>query len=729
MPSINYELNPRQLEAVQYTSGPLLILAGPGSGKTRVIAHRVAYIVEELGISPYRIMAVTFTNRAAREMKERVEALLGRAAESMTIGTFHSICARILRVDGEKIGIDRDFVIYDGDDQITLIKRCIQELGIDPKRTSAGAVLGAISNAKSQLITAERFLSDFNHSYFDEIVYRCYRRYTDMLQESKALDFDDLIMKTTELFHDLPDVLEKYQSRYQHLLVDEFQDTNLSQYVYARQIAGMHRNICVVGDPDQSIYSWRSADIRNILEFEKDFPDTKTVYLEQNYRSSKTILDAANKVIAANKKRKEKNLWTENEIGTPVVIKEAYDQDEEARFVCNELMRLEREAGTKLGDCAVMYRTNAQSRALEETMVYQGIPYRLVGATRFYERREVKDTIAYLRLIANPFDSVSLGRVINVPARGISQQTLDELTRWSKSLSVPLYTAMQLLAYETPTSSEKGLDDKRHRFQPRAVKAITSFLDILDSLIEEYQNNLPLNELFDRVLEKTGYREYISIQDDGEERLENILELRTVMENNTGLNLPALLESIALVSDIDNYDTKSNAVTLITLHAAKGLEFSVVFIVGMEEGLLPHIRSFDDPEQMEEERRLCYVGMTRAKKRLYLLRAFRRSTGMSRGPTVASRFLKDLPKELIISGAPAATPTYTPTPVEPKTETVVSPAYRPGEHVVHTHFGEGIVVSCEPDHGDQTVTVAFKGPAGIKKLLLSYAPLTRPNSE
>ena len=717
-----------QLEAVQHAGGPLLILAGPGSGKTRVIAHRIAYIVEELGISPYQIMAVTFTNKAAKEMKERAEALLGRAAEGMTIGTFHSICARLLRADGEQIGVDRNFVIYDGDDQISLIKRCIQELGIDPKRTSAGAVLGAISKAKSQLVTPERFLSDFNHSYFDEIVYRCYRRYTDMLQESKALDFDDLIMKTTELFHDLPDVLEKYQSRYQHLLIDEFQDTNLAQYVYARQLAGMHRNICVVGDPDQSIYSWRAADIRNILEFEKDFPDTKTVYLEQNYRSSKTILDAANKVITSNKRRKEKNLWTENEIGAPVVIKETYDQDEEARFVCSELMRLERHDGLVLGDCAVMYRTNAQSRALEEAMVFHGIPYRLVGATRFYERREIKDTIAYLRLIANPFDSVSLGRVINVPARGISQQSLDELTRWAKSLGVPIYTAMQLLAYETTAVSEKGFDEKRHRFQPRAIRAISSFLDILDGLIEEYQNNLPLDELFDRVLDRTGYREYVLAQDDGEERMENITELRTVMENNTVLGLPALLESMALVSEVDNYDVKSNAVTLITLHAAKGLEFSVVFMVGMEEGLLPHIRSFDSPEQMEEERRLCYVGMTRAKKRLYLLRAFRRNAGMSRGPTVASRFLKDLPKELVISGTRPVTPAYVPTPAEPQVEVAVSPAYLPGEHVVHSHFGEGIVVSCEPDRGDQTITVAFKGPAGIKKLLLSYAPLTRPSS-
>ncbi|MSQ14871.1 MAG: AAA family ATPase [Dehalococcoidia bacterium] len=727
------QLNPAQQEAVRHTDGPLLILAGPGSGKTRVIAHRVAYLVEELGISPYRIMAVTFTNKAAREMKDRVEELLGQAAEGMTIGTFHSICARILRLDGDRIGIDKSFVIYDGDDQRSLIKRSIQELGIDPRRTSPGAVLGAISNAKSQLITSERYLADHNHSYFDEIVYRCYSRYTDLLRESKALDFDDLIMKTDELFRDVPDVLEKYRSRYLHLLIDEFQDTNHAQYVYARQLAGIHNNICVVGDPDQSIYSWRSADIRNILDFEHDFPDAKVVYLEQNYRSSKTILEAANKVITANKRRKDRKLWTENEAGAPLVIKEAFDQDEEARFVCTELLRLERAEGIRLGDCAVMYRTNAQSRALEETMVRQGMPYRLVGATRFYERREVKDIIAFLRLIANPFDSVSLTRVINVPARGISQRTVDELILWSKSQGIPAYTAMQLVAYG-PTSPEKELNKLPQPLQPRAAKAVTSFLDLLDSLIEGHQRNLPLDEIFDALLEKTGYMEYTLSQDDGEERKENIMELRTVMENNTGLDLSALLESIALISDIDNYDSKSNAVTLITLHAAKGLEFAAVFMVGMEEGLLPHIRSFDDPEQMEEERRLCYVGMTRAKKRLYLIRAFHRNTGVNRGGlTTESRFLKNIPRDLTGPGASIARAAYVSPAVGPtavsREEAGVLPAYVAGEHVVHSHFGEGIVVSCEPDHGDQTITVAFKGAFGIKKLLLSYAPLKRLGEE
>ena len=701
-------LNEAQKEAVESINGPVLILAGPGSGKTRVIAHRVAYLIKVWGISPYHILAVTFTNKAAREMKERLYQLLGSSVDDLTLGTFHATCARILRRDGAHIGLDSRFVIYDDDDQMALVKRSLQEMDLDPKRYLPRVLLSAISSAKSRLIAPGDYVTG---SYFDEVVQRVYQRYQDLLGESKAVDFDDLLMKAVHLFRQHPEVLSRYQQRYYHVLIDEFQDTNVAQYALARQLAGGHRNICVVGDPDQSIYSWRFADMRNIMSFERDYPDARVVYLEQNYRSTKTILEVAQHVISANSQRKEKGLWTENEPGVPIVIAEAFTEQEEAQSVVLEVDKLTSQGPLRRGDCAVMYRTNAQSRVIEEAFIRYGMPYRLVGGTRFYERREVRDVIAYLRLVHNPYDSVSLLRVINVPPRGIGRRTIEELSQWAKGSSLPVYAALQTLADE----------DERSPFSSRSARALTGFLAMLNELIEK-SRELNIVELFDAVVERSGYKAYVLDRDDGEDRWDNVLELRTVANDYRHLapdeSLSTFLEGVALVSDVDSYDEKMDAVTLITLHAAKGLEFPVVFIVGAEEGLLPHHRSFDDAAQMEEERRLCYVGITRAKERLYLMRAFRRSLMGSSGPTLPSRFLMDIPTHLAASaeGHRAAEEIVKPT------LTTKAPL-NAGDRVHHTMFGEGIVVKCVAVKDDQEVTVAFKGEAGVKRLLLSLAPL------
>ncbi len=731
-------LNPPQQEAVQTTEGPLLILAGPGSGKTRVIAHRIAYLVAERGVDPYRMLAVTFTNKAAREMRDRVYGLIGERTRALTLGTFHAVCARILRIDGERAGIARGFVIYDDADQMTVMRRVLSDMGIDPKRYQPRAVLAAISKAKSELTTPESY-QKMVASYFEEIVSRAYERYEAALEANSALDFDDLLLKAALLFRQNEDVLRKYQERYLHVLIDEFQDTNVAQYVLARQLAGLHRNICVVGDPDQSIYSWRSADLRNILNFERDYPDARVVYLEQNYRSTQNILDSAHSVISVNQQRKEKKLWTEKGPGLPIVAYEAYDEEDEAEFVAGETQSLVRSGDYHYGDIAVMYRTNAQSRPLEEVFVRESLRYRLVGGTRFYERREVKDIIAYLRLIHNPFDSLSLLRVINVPARGIGQRTLEELQRWSSEMGIPAYSAVQLVAEQESSDDDAG--QRRHSFGSRTVKALLAFLELLNDLITEAPS-LTVSDLLTRLLESIDYRQYLLAEfEDGEDRWDNVEELRNVAAEYDELapeaSLPTFLEEAALMTDTDDYDEKVDAVTLITLHAAKGLEFPVVFIVGLEEGLLPHIRSFDEPSQMEEERRLAYVGITRAKERLYLVRAFRRHHMGMATHNPSSRFLKDIPQELVAlpesSRQQAVAPRThirafhrsTSPDGEPLPPLPPLPAFAPGDHVRHARFGEGIVVSCEIEGADQKVTVAFRGEAGIKKLLLSYAPLEK----
>jgi len=712
-------LNPAQREAVEAIKGPVLILAGPGSGKTRVITHRIAYLIKSCGVSPHNIMAVTFTNKAAREMRERLEQLLGQAVEALTLGTFHAICARILRREGKAIGIDSSFVIYDEEDQLSLTKQALEELNLDPKQYAPRTLHSAISAAKSRLVGPKDYAQRVS-SYFEEIVHRIYQRYQQLLSQGRAVDFDDLLMKTVQLFQDHPQILSRYQSKYVHILVDEFQDTNIVQYMLMKHLAGKYRNLCVVGDPDQSIYSWRFADLRNILSFEKDYSEAKVVLLEQNYRSTKTILEVASGIISANLQRKPKKLWTENEDGSSATVIESYNAEEEAQSVVNEIEKLVGQEQISLKDCAVMYRVNAQSRALEESFLRYGVPYRLVGGTRFYQRREVKDIIAYLRLIHNPQDNVSLVRIINVPVRGIGQRTLSQLQSWAKAHDSSLFEASKQVA------NEKILPQ-------RIAQALAGFDAIMTEFIAQ-SRELSLSSLLDKILEHTRYREYLLSKEDGEDRWENVMELKNVASEYDEIDpeeaLAALLEKVSLVSDVDELDEKADAVTLITLHQAKGLEFPAVFIVGLEEGILPHRRSFDDPEQMEEERRLCYVGITRAKKRLYLLRSYRRSLFGGSTANPPSRFLHDIAPHLI---SPRGLWEESPTPVaspdfnrdsQPSPPPLGTLALKVGDHVRHSKFGPGIVMNCLPTRDDQELTVAFEG-AGVKKLLASLAPLEK----
>ncbi|MFH0846857.1 MAG: UvrD-helicase domain-containing protein [Chloroflexota bacterium] len=721
-------LNPAQREAVEAIKGPVLVLAGPGSGKTRVIAHRIAYLIKTCGVSPHRIIAVTFTNKAAREMTDRLGKLIASALDRLTMGTFHAICARILRREGKVIRIEPDFLIYDDEDQLSVIKRCLAELDLDPKLHSPRAIQNAISAAKNQMLPPEASARQ-NSSYFGEVVKRVYERYEELLAASKALDFDDLLLKVVELFHKNSEVLARYQLRYQYVLVDEFQDTNLVQYELIKLLGGKYRNIFVVGDPDQSIYSWRFADVRNIMSFEKDFPGARVVLLEQNYRSTKTILDVASAVISANETHKPRRLWTENETGECVSVAETYNEQEEAQFVVSEVERLTKPGGFKPGDIAVMYRTNAQSRVLEEAFIRYGMAYRLAAGVRFYERREIKDLLAYFRLVQNQNDTVSLKRVINTPGRGIGEKSLALLSAWAKSRGVTEYQALGILEGLTA-------DKKDHPFAPQATRALISFYKIMDGLVAASREK-NMVELFDLTCEKIGYERYLTAEPDGEERRENVRELRTVAREYENLplgeGLTAFLEGVALVSDVDGLKEGAEAVTLITLHQAKGLEFPVVFMVGMEDGLLPHLRSFDDPAQMEEERRLCYVGITRAMKKLYLVRAFRRSFMGSSGVGLPSRYLADIPDHLLSNSGDwqeKASPLAhlyqwnRPREAGSSEKRVAPPSLRTGDHVRHPQFGEGVVVSTREANGDAELVVAFSG-GGVKKLLQSFARLEK----
>ncbi len=712
-------LNSAQRQAVECTQGPLLILAGPGSGKTRVITHRAAYLAGKCGISPFRILAVTFTNKAANVMKERLAVLCGDYADDMTVGTFHAICARILRHEGIAIGIDPNYVIYDQDDSLSVIKRALDVVGLDPKQFSPSAIAHAISAAKAVMVSPKDYEGN-GQEHFNDVVKKVYAIYQQLLIESSALDFDDLLYKTVQLFRQCPQVLSNYQSRYEHIMVDEFQDTNPIQYVLIKMLAAEHGNICVVGDPDQSIYSWRAADVRNILNFEKDYPRAKVVSLGQNYRSTKCILETASSIIAANRQRKPIELWTENGTGEPVTIHEAYSAQEEAQFVLNEVKRLATR-GIPLNGCAVMYRTNAQSRAIEEAAVRCGVNYRLVAGTRFYERREVKDIIAYLRLISNPADTVSLLRIINVPQRGIGRQSLGELTGWAASKSISLHEALKQVIASGPSSKSP--------VSSRALNSMDKFYSMLDGLIRRGRE-LPLLELFDTVIARSAYKDYLSADPERDERWENILELRSVAQQYSELEpgeaLTSFLERVSLVSDVDAYDENAQALTLITLHQAKGLEFPVVFIVGMEEGVLPHYRSFDDPAQMEEERRLCYVGVTRASQCLYLLRAYRRHLMGGSSANLPSRFLKDIPGHLIAYNGQVVlrrkeNEAYREAEEMPE---VSMPEFKAGDRVRHGQFGEGVVIDYQPVHNDAEVLVDFEW-TGVKKLLFSFAKLEK----
>ena len=724
-------LNPAQQEAVETIDGPLLIVAGPGSGKTRVITHRIAYLVRVCEVSPYRIAAVTFTNKAAREMRDRLHRLVGTRSDALTVGTFHAFCALLLRREGSYLGLPSNYTIYDAEDQLALIKQAMELAELDPKQFPPQAVRSVISRAKSVLLDSQG-LAQHQKNYFEERCARVYHHYEELLARNNAADFDDLLFKAVQLLQEHQEVRGRYQDRYLYLMVDEFQDTNVAQYRLARLLSGEHRNICVVGDPDQSIYSWRSADIRNILSFQHDYPEARTVSLEQNYRSTGRILETAKCLISTNGKRIRKDLFTDKEEGPPVEVHEAYDEDDEATYVIGEVNRLIRDEKQQPGDCAVMYRVNAQSRALEEACLHRGMKYRLVGGVRFYRRREVKELMAYLRLLHNPLDEVSLARVINVPPRGIGAKTLQDLASWAQSEEMPLYTAMQTIAGLQSSGEPCPVS-----LTSRAVKAITGLVEVIDGLVRQ-ATQLKIVELIDRVLQETGLTRYIRDSDDrGDERWENILELqKTAQEFNAEEppdGLATLLERLSLVADVDAYEESEDSITLITLHQAKGLEFPVVFIVGLEEGLLPHSRSMESEEELEEERRLCYVGITRAQQRLYLLRAFKRGFMGRSGPTLASRFLRDIPQELIASGRASQSSVRPRLQVHssrewqdaPVREIAAKPRLQVGDLVRHTSFGEGVVMGYEPDAGDIQVTVEFRDGIGLKRLLLSFAPLEK----
>ena len=736
-------LSERQRDAVTHIDGPLLIIAGPGSGKTRVMAHRVAYLIGVTGVSPWKILAVTFTNKAARELLERCERLVGLGSNELQVRTFHGFCARVLRSDGENVGLKSDFTIYDSDDQARVIRRILEDIDIDPKQFPPRSVLGVISDAKNNLQNPEQ-LSKRTETYRDEVISRIYEAYEAALHRANAVDFDDLLSKTYTLLEGHTEILEKYQQRYEYLLVDEFQDTNPLQFQVARLLALKSRNICVVGDPDQSIYSWRHADPSNLTDFQSTFNETKIVTLDQSYRSTQIILEAADSVIGNNDERMEKNLWTENDRGSRITVAEAYNEEEEARLVLQATVELQEKHGIGRNEIAVMYRVNAQSRAFEVTCNREGIPYRLVGGVKFYDRKEVKDILAFLRLVANPAADAALERVINVPARGISAKSLTELRRVALDNNVPILDVI------LDISRVKGDDEEPAAYgftlATRALNSIATFGDLITRLIEQSMA-LDTTELIDLAVERTGYGAMLrEDKERGEERMENLQELRASAEQFSGSDergqLTDFLENVALVSDVDGLqggddsEIDADAITLITLHQAKGLEYDAVFLVGLEDGMLPHSRSLEDPAQLEEERRLLYVGMTRARKRLYMFRAFQRRFHGQSGSQTASRFLLEIPESLVtirdIRGHsrvadripdPMWTKRVASTPA-PRPATRSTDELAPGERVKHDVFGEGVVVSSSGSGSDTQVTVAFVGE-GVKRLMLSFAPIER----
>ncbi len=708
-------LNEPQQRAVAWGEGALLVLAGPGSGKTRVITSRIAHLVREHEIYPYRILAVTFTNKAAREMRERCAALLGDRARELNLGTFHSMCARWLRVDGERIGIGNDFVIYDDGDQLGVVKRVLEDLQVDPRRFAPRAVLSEISNAKNAMLVPAEYARQVN-SYPQEVVARAYEAYDRALDGSNALDFDDLLMDGLRLFNESPEALEKYAGRYVHVLVDEFQDTNPVQYRLAQKLASTHKNICVVGDPDQSIYSWRAADIRNVEYFKRDFPGCEVILLEQNYRSTAAILGAADALIGRNPGRTERTLWTDRSGGDQITTYEAYNDEEEGEFVARQVNRLRAE-GRPLGDIAVMYRTNVQSRTVEEALVRHRIAYRLIGGVRFYQRREIKDVLAYLRLVYNRQDEASFSRIVNVPPRGIGARTVERLRNYAGAYGITMWDAAEAAA-------RGDLGD----VTGRSRASLGEFLQGLEKLRTTAFPTLP--GLLDATLSFSGYQVYLQdSEQEATERLENILQLRAVMEqyedvSEEASDLATFLQDVSLVADVDEMESGVEAVTLITLHAAKGLEFPVVFMVGMEEGVLPHIRSFDDPRQMEEERRLAYVGITRAMDRLYLSRAYRRFAHGNASMNPPSRFLAEIPTKYLAPFDAGGPKSYVETASKPNDDFRPAEAnWNAGDRVSHPKFGVGVVVAVQKRPDDIELSVAFEG-AGLKRLLQSFAPLS-----
>ncbi len=715
-------LNTQQQQAVTAGLGPVLVMAGPGSGKTRVLTHRIAWLIGKMGVRPGHILAVTFTNKAAREMENRVISLLGEGAHGVTLGTFHAICARILRKEAQFLPFNANFVIFDEDDQLSLVKQVITDLNIDEKLYRPVGVLNSISNAKNELILPDEYPLQ---TYRDEVVKKIYIGYQQRLLTNNAVDFDDLLLYTAFLLEDNPAVRERYGRRYEHVLVDEFQDTNLAQYALLRKLSSFHNNIFAVGDADQSIYRWRGADYRNVLRFEQDYPATQVILLEQNYRSTQQILDVAMAVIDPNPNRIPKQLFTDRTNGLKVILQETYDDRQEASFVVDTIASMVSRQQVKPGDVAVMYRTNAQSRLLEEAFLHAGLPYKLVGAQRFYGRREVKDIIAYIRLVNNPDDELSLIRVINVPPRGVGEKTLQLLR--TQAQKAGLTPANLLVEMSHNPQAFSGL------FPARAIGILGGFGELIARWTMQAGDLSPLS-LMDRIIDDTDYHAYIDDgSDEGEDRWENVMELRRLAGEYQDRTLSEFLENIALVSDQDTIEATANAPTLLTLHAAKGLEYPVVFIVGLTEGTLPHSRSFDDPEAMQEERRLLYVGITRAKDRLYLVYSFHRSAFGYPEPVEPSRFLDDIPDQLLQDTAtmrttrPSRLSEYNAKAVQWDSKRPSAPRppvqkYKPGAHVQHPVWGDGLVLSSRLQDDDEIVDIFFEN-IGMKRVAASLANL------
>ena len=751
-------MNERQKEAVQHTQGPLLIMAGAGSGKTRVLTHRMAYILAEEEVHPWNILAITFTNKAAREMKERVSQLVGPQAEDMWVSTFHSMCVRILRRDIELLGYQRSFTICDPSEQQTAMKRILKKLDIDSEKYDYRMILNRISQAKNDLEDVEEFSKKYTE-YVEQIIAKCYREYQKELAKSMTLDFDDLIMLTVQLFQKHPETLQYYQQKFQYIHVDEYQDTNHAQYRLVTMLAKKFKNICVVGDADQSIYGWRGADMTNILEFEKDYQDAKVVLLEQNYRSTKTILQAANHVIENNFNRKVKKLWTENDEGQPITYYHAQSEQDEGRYVLSQIQSLLRD-GYHYDDFAILYRTNAQSRVMEENLLKSNIPFRLVGGQRFFERLEIKDLLAYLRLIVNPQDDLSFRRIVNSPKRGIGATSLDKLNDFASMHQFSLLEASS----QTALSPLSG----------KAAKALEKFAEMIEDL-RKMQEFLSISEFVEQVIEKTGYIAALEQQHtmEADARIENIQEFISVAkqfeqdrleEESEDSPLLQFLTDLSLVSDADSDEGDGRMVTLMTLHAAKGLEFPVVFIIGLEEGIFPSLRSMmENGDDVEEERRLAYVGITRAEQKLYLTNAYSRLLYGRTQSNRPSRFILEIGEELFDSKqqqsyghttresssfvsktsssgslfdkyrAKSQATAYQPKAVQPSSiqpvrkQTVTAndgAVWKVGDKVMHKKWNVGTVVKVTGEGTNQEIDVAFAG-MGIKRLLASFAPIER----
>lgn len=730
-------LNDKQREAVETTEGPVLVLAGAGSGKTTVLVNRIAYIMDEMRVMPYRILAITFTNKAANEMKERIAAIVGDAARSMWIGTFHSVCVRILRQSIDVLGFESSFVIYDSADSQTVMKECLKELNVDEKNFAPRYVLSQISKAKDDLIDADEYENIYKSDFRLSVVAQLYKLYQKKLKKNNALDFDDIVFNTVKIFKENPDILEKIQNRFDYILVDEYQDTNNSQYMLISLLAQKHKNLCVVGDDDQSIYKFRGANIRNILDFEKEFKKAKVIKLEQNYRSSKNILDAANAVIANNKGRKVKSLWTQRKRGEPVALFNADNEHDEARFIAQTVQKVIDEGDrVKYGDFAVLYRTNAQSRVLEEQLIREAIPYRVLAGLRFYDRKEIKDIIAYLRVLHNPNDDNSLKRIINEPKRGIGDTTVEKM----QTLADMYDTSVFAVASNPGNFPELA----------RASEKLKDFTELMNSLIK-LADALPLRELVERVMRDTGYASALELQNtvEAQTRIENLNEFLSVVSDhekeNENASLMSFLENVTLVSEIDSYDEEQDAVVLMTMHSAKGLEFPNVFIAGMEEGIFPGMRSMNSEEEIEEERRLCYVAITRAKKRLYITNAKSRTMYGKTNMTMPSRFLAEIPNDYINDITPpkiihkAASALGYVSPgygrgqskdmfYQKKTEAAAAPPksidYKAGDMVEHKKFGKGMIVSVQQFGKDAKLEIAFDS-VGTKHLMAVFAKLKK----